>query len=166
MIEESLAKRQADFLARCRGLRRPETKNLFELRLLIGPEDLRVAGFKKRPVATFNPAALVEGRELVVYPRLIFDYYKYVSSVGVFRLGLEEAIGGSLEGPLETRIILWPQELWEFLGCEDPRAYRAGEAVYLLYTGKGFLLRGGAEGRRARALRRAGVRQARWGDES
>ncbi|RLE80638.1 MAG: glycosidase [Thermoprotei archaeon] len=145
-IEESLDRRQREFLSSEKGLRKPITEDIFEKRILISPEDLRVVNYRRsRPSAAFNPAALLRDNILYIYPRLIFDYYKYTSSIALFRVNVEELLNEVFEKPLETRIILWPRELWEFLGTEDPRATPVDGRIYMLYTGKGYHLEEGDE---------------------
>jgi len=142
-VEEFLAERLGEAIKKCRGLRRPSVKDLFTRIAYLGPEDFKIEGYKRsRPSVAFNPGAMVEGRKLLLFPRLIFDYFHYISSVGITELDLEELLDGSLETPLPTKIILWPKELWEFLGCEDPRVLRVDGSFYILYTGKGYALRG------------------------
>ena len=80
--------------------------------------------------------------DLLIFPRFIFDYYKYVSSVGMIRVNIEKLLSSDVETPIESKIILWPVNLWEFLGCEDPRAFRAYGSYYMFYTSKGYFLEG------------------------
>lgn len=139
-LPERLAKEAQAFLEERRGLRRNVTTDVFETRLYIRPDDLRVVNYlRSKPLAAFNPGALLKGSTLYVFPRLVFDYYCYCSSVGVFALDVERVVEGrlALEEPLETRIVLWPQEPWEFgHGCEDARAFEGPDGgLGLLYTG-------------------------------
>ncbi|RLE64162.1 MAG: glycosidase [Thermoprotei archaeon] len=140
MLEEALAYKQKEAFSKLRGLRKPTVKEIFQRLLYLGPEDFKVEFFKKsKPLASFNPAAFLDGDKLLIFPRLIFDYYKYVSSIGLTELGLKEILDGRISRPLKTRIIVWPQKLWEFLGSEDPRIFKQSENLfYILYTGKGY----------------------------
>ena len=139
-----LEKKQDEAFSKLRGLRRPKVEEVFRRLLYLGPEDFVVEGYKRsRPAVAFNPGACVRDRELLILPRFIFDYYKYVSSVGLASLKLDEVLEGHVETPVKARIILWPLKLWEFLGCEDPRVFRAGDTYYVLYTGKGYFLEKG-----------------------
>ena len=64
---------------------------------------------------------LIRDRELLIFTRLVFDYYSYTSSIGVMAIDIEKVIDGRIEKPLKVKIILWPREIWEFgHGCEDP----------------------------------------------
>lgn len=121
------------------NLRTPKENDLFERVFYISPQDLLVVNYlRKQPLAAFNPGALLLGRRLLVFPRLVFDYYCYVSSIGVFELNIDSIINNEnvIEGPHKVRIILYPTEPWEFLGgCEDPRIYLNGDKMYVLYTG-------------------------------
>jgi predicted GH43/DUF377 family glycosyl hydrolase len=84
----------------------------------------------------FNPGAFLMDEKLLVFPRLIFDYYTYTSSVGMFELAIDDLLQGRIPKPLHTRILLWPTEPWEFgPGCEDPRIAMWNEEIYILYTG-------------------------------
>lgn len=113
--------------------------NMFKRRYYIGPENIKITNYlRTQPIAIFNPGAVLNGKNLYIFPRLIFDYYKYTSSIGVFSLDIDEVLQGKTNKILETEIILWPQQLWEFLGCEDARAMIHKDAYYLLYTGKGY----------------------------
>ena len=142
-IEQVLHEKQVKALKELRGMRKPKTRKLFKALAYLGPEDFLVTGYKKsRPFVAFNPAAYLDGDDLLIFPRFIFDYYKYVSSVGMIRVNIEKLLSSDVETPIESKIILWPVNLWEFLGCEDPRAFRAYGSYYMFYTGKGYFLEG------------------------
>ena len=148
-LEDKLYERVSRALSELKGLRQPIVEDLFERVAYLGPEDFMVKGYKRtRPCAAFNPAAYLDGKRLLIFPRFIFDYYKYVSSVGLAEVDVEKLLSRDLETPIESRIILWPNELWEFLGCEDPRMSKLGSTYYLLYTGKGYYLEDGEYVRR------------------
>lgn len=136
MVEKELQKK----VKRCiKDIRKPEINDIFKERYYIGPEDLKVTNYvRSSPLAIFNSGAVEKGGKLYIFPRIIFDYYKYTSSVGVFSMDLKDVMKGNIRKPLETEIILWPQELWEFLGCEDPRVCMVDDDLYILYTGKGY----------------------------
>ena len=143
-IEEVLYKKQRKAFNELKGLRKPEVDDIFRRVIYLGPEDFKMVDYKKpKPVAVFNPGALLKNRKLIVLPRFIFDYYKYVSSIGLIELDIENVISGNVETPIKSRIIIWPQQIWEFLGCEDPRAFRDENLYYILYTGKGYLIKNG-----------------------
>jgi predicted GH43/DUF377 family glycosyl hydrolase len=90
----------------------------------------------RRPVAVFNPGALLKGRKLYIFPRIVLGYFWYSSAIGVFEVDVEDALEGSIEGPLDTRIIIHPSEPWDLNGCEDPRVSVRGDGgYYVLYTG-------------------------------
>ena len=119
-------------------------EDVFSLRYYIPPSDLWIANYlRPRPIAAFNPGALLRGDKLLVFPRLVFDYYSYTSSIGVFELAIQEVLTGKISRPLETKIILWPHALWEFgHGCEDPRVSSFEDSIYMLYTGAGHRYEG------------------------
>jgi predicted GH43/DUF377 family glycosyl hydrolase len=144
-MEERLRSKAEQHLQSLRGVREPKVEDIFTRRYYISPQDLLITNYlRTQPVAAFNPGALKRDGKLLVFPRLVFDYYTYNSSVGVFELDMEEVIQGRIKAPLETKIVLWPEEIWEFgHGCEDPRVVTVGESTYMLYTGsKHYQLRG------------------------
>ena len=142
-IEERLWEKAKWAIKELRGLREPKVEDIFHQRHYIGPEDLKVEGYlRSRPLAAFNPGALLKGEELWVFPRLIFDYYSYTSSIGVFQIPVEQVLEGKLND-LKVKIILWPLALWEFgHGCEDPRVFPFKNSIYMLYTGAGHYYEG------------------------
>lgn len=125
-------------LRELRGLRSPETCDIFERLAYVFPRDVRVENYPRRPVAVFNPGALLRGRELLVFPRTLFDYYGYTSSICLFSVDVELLLSGRVEKPVQARVILWPKELWEFKGCEDARIFASNDYLLLLYTGFGY----------------------------
>lgn len=121
--------------SRLTGLRSPAAEPIFERLALIYPASIYVENYgRSRPLAVFNPGALLRGRELLVYPRLVFDYYWYVSSIGLFKVDVEEVLRGEVPRRVPTRIVLYPSGASDLRGCEDPRVQEAGGATFILYT--------------------------------
>jgi len=111
------------------------------LQILV-PKDFKVTNYPKTPLACFNPGAVVRDEELLLFPRLVFDYFDYNSSIGVTKIPIKEVVRGEIKTPLETEIIIYPTRAWERAsdkvfgrGCEDPRVYDSGNRFYILYTG-------------------------------
>jgi len=140
--EERLYERAVPFLKELKGKRENKVEDIFERKgLIVSEQDILVQNYsRKRPKLAFNPGALLEGKTLHVFPRLIFEYYSYTSSVGEFSVKIDDVISGSLKPPVEAKIILWPKFLWEFKGCEDPRVFKDKEDLIMLYTGYGYFL--------------------------
>jgi predicted GH43/DUF377 family glycosyl hydrolase len=138
-IEQRLREKAKRALRERQGLRAAKTDDIFTRRCLIGPDDLLVENYpRKRPLAAFNPGAVLVREKVYIFPRLIFDYYSYTSSVGVFEVPVEELLAGEVKSPLSTKIILWPEKVWEAVkGCEDPRVCPARAGFHVLYTGVG-----------------------------
>ena len=137
-IEEKLFLKAKDFLKKSKGLRKNVMEDIFERNMLIFPRDIVVVNYPRTPCVVFNPGAILVNSKVEVYPRLIFDYWKYTSSVGYFELDIEDVLNGSKPERICTRIVLWPRRLYDFLGTEDARAFRFGDRVILLYTAKGY----------------------------
>lgn len=148
-IEDRLGEKAKHAMKTLRGFRRPKVEDIFSRRYYLSAEDLLVTNYlRSRIHAVFNPGAIKRGREILIFPRLIFDYWKYVSSIGVAAIDIEKLIDGEIEKPLKVKIILWPKELWEFLGCEDPRVSLVDGNICMLYTGKGYYYEDGRIARR------------------
>ncbi len=123
------------------GLRSSNVIDVFDRLAYISPEMLNVVNWiRRRPIAVFNPAAVVSGKKLYVFPRMIFGYYHYASVIGVFELDVEELLSGIKPGEfINTRILIYPTETWELaLGCEDPRVIIDNNVYIVLYTGVAF----------------------------
>jgi predicted GH43/DUF377 family glycosyl hydrolase len=138
-IEERLRKKAKTALVENRGIRAPKTEDLFRRVCFFGPKDFLIENYPhKEPVAAFNPGATLVGERVFIFPRLIFDYYSYVSSIGVVELAIEELLSGEAKRPLRTQIVLWPQYGWEAVkGCEDPRVLAIENGFLILYTAVG-----------------------------
>ena len=135
-IEERLYKKAKQAEIELRGIRELKTYDIFTKRYYISPEDLYIENYlRSKPIAAFNPGALIIDEKLFIFPRLIFDYYSYVSSIGEFSIDIEKVISGKIDKPLTTRINIWADEPWEFgQGCEDPRVCMFNNNLYVLYT--------------------------------
>ncbi|MGC9202584.1 MAG: glycosidase [Thermoproteota archaeon] len=143
-VEERLYKKAVSFLKELKGTRENKIEDIFERKgLIVSDQDILVSNYsRKRPKLAFNPGALLEGKTLHVFPRLIFEYYTYVSSIGEFSVKVDDVLSGNLKLPVEARVIVWPKFLWEFRGCEDPRVFKDKEELLMLYTGYGYFLDG------------------------
>ena len=124
---------------RARGLRNARCIDVFERLLYLTPRDVVVRGVGRDVRAFFNPGAVLVGNELVIFPRMIFDYYWYVSCIGIARLRIEEVLDASIPRPLEVEVLLYPEAWFEMgRGCEDPRATLVGNGVvFVMYTAVG-----------------------------
>jgi len=137
---KDLLRKRAEEAFSLRGWRKPIVEDVFERTIYIFPDELRILNYFKKPLAAFNPGAMLVDNEIWVFPRLIFDYHYYTSSIGFFKIGIEDLLNKRVNKPLETKIILWPQMLWEFRGCEDARAFFNKDKILLLYTGFGYMV--------------------------
>ncbi|MBP1357217.1 MAG: hypothetical protein JZD40_01830, partial [Sulfolobus sp.] len=118
--------------------RKPKVVNLFKRIKVLSPDNIHVRNYsRKKPIAAFNPGAYYDSKtdDILIFPRLVFDYYWYVSSIGVFHFN----INNSDQEVYETDIILWPKEIWEMAkGLEDPRVASFDQKFYFLHTSVSF----------------------------
>ena len=140
IIEDSLEEKMRYALRNLKGYREPKIEDIFDVgRYYLGPEDFHITNYvRRKPHSAFNPGAILIGDNVLIFPRLIFEYYSYSTSVGVCSVKINDLMEDSIKTPLETNIILWPKEPWEHLGCEDPRIFEKNSLIYVLYTGKGY----------------------------
>ncbi len=138
-MEKRLLERARRGMKTLQGVRGPKVEDIFHRCCYIAPSDLVIKDYlRPTPLAAFNPGVFLMDKKLLVFPRLIFDYYTYTSSVGMFELAIDGLLQGQIPKPLQTRILLWPTEPWEFgPGCEDPRVVVWDEDICILYTGAG-----------------------------
>ena len=139
ILERKLEQRAWRALRELRGIRAPRTHDIFARGEVLSPDDFEVENYpRKRPLAAFNPGAALVGDRLYLFPRFVFDYYSYTSSIGAVEIGIEELLSGDFPRPLKARIVLWPQTPWEAVkGCEDPRISFDSDRFRVLYTGVG-----------------------------
>ncbi|SHE31567.1 Predicted glycosyl hydrolase, GH43/DUF377 family [Marinitoga hydrogenitolerans DSM 16785] len=138
-IKNVLYEKNKNFLEKKRSIRKNITKNIFFKRYYIYPDNLRIKNYQRRPIAIFNPGAVLEDKKLKIFPRLIFDYYNYTSSVGFFELNIENILNNIVKNEIDASVILYPEYLWEFLGSEDARVIKYNGEYLMLYTGKGYV---------------------------
>ncbi|MCD6208845.1 MAG: hypothetical protein J7J67_01465 [Thermoproteales archaeon] len=138
-MEEKLYERISKKLRKREVPRKPVVEHVFTRKVLLTPRDVAITNYNRILLACFNPGALLEKGSLHVFPRTIFDYYNYVSSISFFKIEVEKVINENLEKPVSSRVILWPRNVWEFNGCEDPRVYKFNSKYLMLYTGYGFI---------------------------
>ncbi len=119
---------------------------IFQKRYILPPKNFKITNYPRDPVAVFNPGAVEIDGIVHVFPRVIFDYYKYTSAIGHFTMKADDILNGTIPEILEIELIIWPKTKEEFLGCEDPRIFQDGENLWILYTAKGY--RGRGEGER------------------
>ncbi|MEM3793096.1 MAG: glycosidase [Candidatus Bathyarchaeia archaeon] len=141
-VEGRLYSKATGFMKSFHGVRRNRVDDIFDRRLyIVSEQGILVENYlRKHPKMAFNPGVLLEDKTLTVFPRLIFDYYTYTSSIGLFKLNVDDLINGEVDLPVHANIILWPKMLWEFRGCEDARTFKREDGcLILLYTGYGYL---------------------------
>jgi len=136
------------------GLRKPTINDIFHRVGYISPDGVRVVDYlRRKPVAIFNPGAATSGSKLWIFPRMVFDYYWYVSSIGFFEVDIDSILQGGVSDPIDVRLIVTPSESWEiYKGCEDPRVSIHNDMLYILYTAVGIDQRSSIIIRQALAL--------------
>ena len=136
-VRRVLEEKALKSLSHCRGLRSSRiVDDVFRLVTVVAPRDLVVRGYTRdKPLAAFNPGCVVVGSTALLFPRMVFDYYWYVSCIGIARIDVESLVRGEVPRPLAVNIVLYPTTSYELgRGCEDPRATIYGDRILVLYT--------------------------------
>ena len=93
MLEEKLYNKLKKSFETLRGLRKPLVEDVFKRVAYLGPEDFKIINYRRsKPLTAFNPGVILKDNKCLLFPRLIFDYYKYVSSIGFTELDIEKIL--------------------------------------------------------------------------
>ncbi len=125
--------------AEARRIRRLETKDIARRVGAISPDRFFINGFPARhSVAVFNPGLLYDGGdEVLLYPRIIIGYYKYVSAIAEVEVPLEDIENGQVNMNVYSgSLVVSPSSRVDFWGAEDPRVYKLRERRLMTYTGR------------------------------
>lgn len=121
-------------------IRRYETRDIARRLGTISPDRLFINGFPaKHSVAVFNPGLLLdeEEREVILYPRIIVGYYKYVSAIAEARIPVEDVLSGQVSlNMYSANLVVSPSNKYDFWGAEDPRAFILRGRRMMTYTGR------------------------------
>ncbi len=124
------------------SVRRYETRDIARRLGVVSPDRLFINGFPARnPIALFNPAMLLEREDdentIVLFPRIIVGYYKYVSAIVEARIPLSDILSGSVSiNYYSSTIVIQPSSRYDLWGAEDPRAYTIAGKRLITYTGR------------------------------
>ena len=118
-------------------IRRFETEDIAKRLGYIKASDIKMINYPENPIKIFNPSFLVFGNVFRLYPRLVFGYYKYSNAIGRIDLELNDILAGlNAKKKLECELTLYPSNLMDFFGLEDPRAQLVNKTPYIIYTGR------------------------------
>lgn len=117
--------------------RRFETRDIVERLGFIPPNRIEVENYEVKPIAVFNPGAYLEKEVLKIYARTIFGYYKYVSSITLIEIPVEEVLDRSFARKrLRAKLVVYPSDSYDMWGTEDPRVSRIGEEIAMVYAAR------------------------------
>ena len=119
--------------------RGPETVDIARRLGFIKPDHVVVPEAPREgPVAIFNPGMDVELGRVVLYPRVVTGYYRYVSAIGRLELGLADVLEGVRPGrrSLAVSLAVVPGSWADFWGAEDPRVSRTSLGRFMVYAGR------------------------------
>jgi len=135
---EELAERAIEAKKRLSGLRMGKRINgIFERLGYLTADNFVVLNYPRRPLAAFNPSVVLDGDDVYLFPRFIFDYYDYVSSIGLTKLS-KERLDKPCCSKLPSKIIIYPTTVHEIKrGAEDPRAHEFRGDFLVFYTAVG-----------------------------
>jgi len=107
--------------------------NSLKLIRVLWPEQFVLSNYKRRPLAAFNPGVASQGDRIFLFPRMVFEYRRYISSIALLVSDLDTLL--SKEIP-EGELLITPELEEELLGAEDPRCYIYRDKIWILYSGK------------------------------
>jgi len=111
---------------------------IFERLGYMTAESFKITNYPRKPLVAFNPSATVRDDKLYLFVRFVFDYYDYVSSIGVSEVELE-AIDELSRMVLDSKIVIYPSTKDEIKrGAEDPRAHNFEDGFLIFYTAVGL----------------------------
>ena len=122
-----------------RGFRRPKTLDMARRVIVIPARRMVLSNHPVgSPASAFNPALLVLGDEIVLYPRIVVGYYKYVSAIAELRIPLTRVLKPCRprEERYHARIVVSPSTRYDMWGAEDPRVTRCLGGLCMVYTGR------------------------------
>jgi len=101
-------------------------------------KNFKVLNYPRDPLVAFNPSAVVKDGRVFMFTRFIFDYYGYVSSIGLSTFELEKLENACCLN-LSARLVIYPTTVHEVKrGAEDPRAHLYGDGFLVFYTAVGL----------------------------
>ncbi len=117
--------------------RRFKTKDVVERLGFISPSKIEIENYEAKPLTVFNPGAYLENGILRVYARTIFGYYKYVSSITLIEIPVEEVLDRSfIQKNFRAKLVVYPSNSYDMWGTEDPRVSRVGSSLAMVYAAR------------------------------
>jgi predicted GH43/DUF377 family glycosyl hydrolase len=130
-------------------LRKFEARDRAKRLGVISPERLFINGFPvSRPIAAFNASFILQGSTIMLYPRIIIGYYKYVSAIVEAFVPLEDVLSGQVNlDYYSSGLAIIPSNPYDLWGAEDRRAYIFRGIPTITYTGRtiSYLEKGGTD---------------------
>ena len=128
---------EGSFVNRLSEIRKFKTEDIARRLGIICAKNVSVLNYPEKPIKVFNPSFLVVDDRFLLYPRMVFGYYKYVSAIGRIELELNNVISGKLnDNTLKCEIVIYPSTEMDFWGAEDPRTQIINDIAYMIYTGR------------------------------
>jgi len=117
--------------------RRFETKDIVKRLGFISPKMLEIENYEVSPITIFNPGAYIEKNVLRIYARTVFGYYRYISSITLFEIPIEEVLDGSFaKRRFRAKLVVYPSSRYDMWGTEDPRVNPVSNGVAMVYVAR------------------------------
>ncbi len=121
------------------GLREEKTVDIVERLGVISPKRVHLRNYPvDNPTTVFNPAMLVSGGVVEVYPRVVMGYFSYASAIAKIEIAVEDLLGRGVVSVSHypADIVLYPDCRYDLWGTEDPRISTVGDRVLMTYCGR------------------------------
>ncbi len=120
-------------------IRTASAHDLFQRLGVITPNRIHIKNHPlANPLTAFN-AALDhgDGDFLILYPRIVIGYFKYVSAIVEMEIPVEDIYTGSVSiSHYPAELIIHPSTSIDIWGAEDPRVTRINGKRHMVYAGR------------------------------
>ena len=120
--------------------RQCETRDIFHRLGVLTPHRIHLKNHPlANPLTAFNAAMDLDedGDSIVLYPRIVIGYFKYVSAIAEVELPIEDLYTGSVSiSHYPAEIVVYPSTAIDVWGTEDPRVTRIDGVRHMVYVGR------------------------------
>ncbi|MCD6157450.1 MAG: glycosidase [Euryarchaeota archaeon] len=120
--------------------RKFETKDLAKRIGVISPDRIHIRNYLiDSPITAFNPAMVIKGDIVYLFPRAILGYFMYVSAILKMEIPVEDLSEDVMNfSDYSAEIVVYPSIRYDLWGTEDPRAIEINGRVFMVYVGRGI----------------------------
>ncbi|MCD6503072.1 MAG: glycosidase [Thermoplasmata archaeon] len=120
--------------------RKFETKDIAKRIGVISPDRIHIRNYLvDSPITAFNPAMVIKGDIVYLFPRAILGYFMYVSAILKMEIPVEDLSEDVMNfSDYSAEIVVYPSIRYDLWGTEDPRVVEIDGRVFMVYVGRGI----------------------------